>query len=378
MPELKNYCPGTGVGRFDLELEGMRVKIKMKLHLVTALDGPTATQFVQRFGELVKENWEGKYAFMCDHPRYPDVYVPEFKITAVDNMMDSHFVLNILEGQGAELVSRDVYYKVPKTHTGFAPTSVNLFPQSVQPVNSSGLVLSSIKNSFPLYVDMVGTSPSDHAKNQVKLLGKQLAKLQPNIQVKVTAYGSNRTQKRNSVIQLLNHCGLTNVHVRHSKKPIWTTSRSRSTNNTNYVKITLGDTINLDVTNHPLFSYPTACVHEFGHMLGLQDEYACLSKLGSDKLLELQFIAATEQEQWENFHATGSTPPSEKPSRGQEYFINECYNAGVEPPHFGKHTISIMSAGSKFMPCHFVTIWAALNELTKVNGWKIVKQTRTN
>jgi hypothetical protein len=379
MPQVKNFCPKTGVGRFDAKLVGNTLDVKIKLHVKSALDTTQQTQFKNLFETLVKQHWENQYGFQCTNPAYPGVYKPVFRIKSEDDMMNSHFVLNLLEGGGGtESVARTTYYQVPKTHTGFAPTVAQLYTGSVQPTNSSGGVLEDMKNSFPFYVDLVGNVPSPHAASQLKLLATQLAKVTPSVLVRVTAYGTNRAQKRTGIIQLLTNCGLTNVLARTSKKSVLTTSKSKTTGGTNYVKVSIPngvDTGTFDVNTQPLFTYPGAAVHEFGHMLGLMDEYSCLSKKASDQMLQFNFIEASEQQQWESFN------PNQAPintisgtvDEGQRKFIKYCQKAHVDPPHFGQHTFNIMANGSFFQPCHFVTLWAAIVAMTGDNGWSIVK-----
>ena len=139
------------------------------------------------------------------------------------------------------------------------------------------------------------------------------------------------------------------------------------------------DTGNFNIATQPLLTYPAAAVHEFGHMLGLMDEYSCLSKAASDKMLEFLFIEANEQQQWESFNPQGLpiNSISQNVDEGQRTFIKYCSKARVEPPHFGQHTMSIMASGSLFLPCHFVTLWAAIVEMTKGTAteaeWSIVK-----
>ncbi len=378
--EVKNFCPNTGVGRFNAKLDGAVLKVTVKLHIVTSLTSTDQQDFTNLFEPIIKQHWEDQYGFRCSKPAFPNLVKPIFKIKYVNDMMDAHFVLNLLDGAGGtELVSRDTFWKVPKTHTGFAPTSVNLFTGSVQPTNSSGDILRDVKNSFPHYVDMFGTNPSPHGLKELKFLAKQLAGIAPTTHVKVTAYGNNKSQMRNNVIGVLRNCGLTNVTARISKKAVWTTSRSKSSNSTTYVKLSVDDIDDqaFNLASKPFFSYPAAAVHEFGHMLGLQDEYACLSKQAANRMAHFHFIEATEQDKWENFHPSTTGAVSAKVEAGQKEFIDYCHAAGVAPPHFGQHTISIMSSGSKFRPCHFVTLWAAITQMTgglsAASDWTIEK-----
>lgn len=381
MPDIKNFCPKTGVGRFNAKLEGATLRVKVKLHVKTALDNMQRMAFEGSFEGLVKQHWENKFGFRCSKPAYPQTYRPVFEIKYVADLLNAHFVLNLLDGAGGtENIGRDTHFQVPKTHTGFAPTTAQLYTGSVQPTNSSGDLLRDLKASFPLYVDMVGNQPSPHAASQLQLVARQLAAVSGNASVRVTAYGAHRSSKRGSVIQLLQGAGLLNVTARTSRKPIWSKSQSKGSGGTEYVKVSLGgtlDTTGFDVDAHPLFTYPGAAVHEFGHMLGLQDEYACMSKAASDQLVDLAFIDATEQDQWEKFNPTGSqNTVTGRVAEGQRKFVKYCAKAQVTPPHFGQHTISVMSSGSDFQPCHFVTLWAAIVEMTKANtteaDWSIV------
>jgi|GEM_PF-5735516 len=383
MPEATNFCPKTGVGRFNAKLDGNTLSVKVKLHVKTALDATQQAEFMTLFEALAKDNWEGQYGFQCTNKSFPGTYKPVFRVKPVPDMMDSHFVLNIREGGGgSESVGRETYFKVPKDHVGFAPTVAQLFTGSVAPTNSSGDLLRDLTNSFPFYVDLVGNQPSTHAATQLKFLARQLAGVNPNLSVRVTAYGANPGQKRAGVMQILTGAGLMNVTGRTSKKSIFATSKSKSTGATSYAKVSIPDGVdtgNFDISTQPLFTYPAAAVHEFGHMLGLMDEYTCLSKKASDALLELSFIEANEQQQWESFnpHNAPIDTNSANVDEGQKQFIKYCDRAKVEPPHFGQHTISLMSSGSEFLPCHFVTLWAALVEMTagtaSEDEWSIVK-----
>lgn len=100
MPEVKNFCPKTGVGRFNAKLEPNELQVKVKLHVKTALDADQRGAFEGRFLPLIKQHWEDQYAFRCSKPAYPDLYKPIFEIKYVDDMMKSHFVLNLLDGVG--------------------------------------------------------------------------------------------------------------------------------------------------------------------------------------------------------------------------------------------------------------------------------------
>jgi hypothetical protein len=154
--------------------------------------------------------------------------------------------------------------------------------------------------------------------------------------------------------------------------------RTRTFKYKNEVVLTLKD--ELDDTAVPAtavqFSYSSTVAHEYGHMLGLTDEYNCLSRTASDKLAELQFIDASEQYVFENLHAPGAMVMENEFADSQREQIALCHRAGVSAPQFGFKSDSLMSSGRDVHPGHFVTIWGCvvdmMSEYTAEGDWKIV------
>jgi hypothetical protein len=101
------------------------------------------------------------------------------------------------------------------------------------------------------------------------------------------------------------------------------------------------DLLNYDAANYNIFA------HEFGHMLGLPDEY--LDEAGDAR----------------------SNPKTVM----QTGLVDLATKARVNAPRFGKATTSIMSYGQEVMQCHFLTLWEALGAMTKnfvtSDNWKI-------
>lgn len=107
-------------------------------------------------------------------------------------------------------------------------------------------------------------------------------------------------------------------------------------------------------------------------MLGLQDEYHCLSSLAAGEMVTMNLIDATEQGKYENFHYQGATDPSDRVAAGQQEFIKACARGGVEIPTFGRQTTSVMASGSDFLPAHFIFVREALVQITGQQDWTIV------
>jgi hypothetical protein len=128
-----------------------------------------------------------------------------------------------------------------------------------------------------------------------------------------------------------------------------------------------------------LFSQKTIA-HEFGHMLGLPDEYRCLVKESMDSLQELGFVEKTdkfEEERWIAMQAPdhGKATNDAALKENQKKFIELCGRARIQPPLFGRSGISLMSAGDEVLPHHALTVWECVVSLTEKYlepaDWKI-------
>jgi len=379
---LKNYEPETTVGRFDAKLEGNHLDIKIKIFIDSALDQEQQALFKLRFEPLVKEHWEGKFGFKCTNPAYPLTYEPQFRIKYVDAFMDAHYALTLRETISAEVVRRADYYRVSPDHEGFRPKGAAFGMHSVAPSSAkemaalSSTIVASLRNSFPFYADSFGGNLSAHSESELKILVKEIKALDPAATLSVTAYGANKSALRSQIIQKMQTWGLQNVLKRHSKK--LSAGTNPRTGNANYVKIQIKRGLGVvDAESNGLFYYPAAAVHEFGHMIGLVDEYKCLSKEAADKMAELDFIDATEVASYQGYAAPGSTDAADDSKQAQAKLAEYCSVAGCAPAQYGTQTISLMASGSKLFPRHFVTLWKVLVEMSagkaQPGDWSIVK-----
>jgi hypothetical protein len=83
--------------------------------------------------------------------------------------------------------------------------------------------------------------------------------------------------------------------------------------------------------------------HEYGHMIGLPDEYdAC----------------------------PASTDRSSK-ALAINRFLAMCEVHGVQPPRMGAMTTSIMCKGRDVLPCHMLPALEAIRRITDEEGWRI-------
>jgi hypothetical protein len=379
---IKNYEPETTMGRFDAKFEGQYLEIKVKIFIDSALEPEQLALFRQRFEPLVKQYWEDKYGFKCGNANYPLTYKPRFRIKYVNAFMDAHFALTLRETISAEVVRRADFYKVPEGHVGFRPKGAAFGMHSVQPSSAkekqtlSASIVGSLKNSFPFYADSFGGDLSAHSEAELKLLVKEIKSLDPAASLSVTAYGANKATLRTQIMHKIQAWGLPNVLKRHSKKI--SSSTNPRTGNANYVKVQIKKGLGIvDAESNGLFYYPAAAVHEFGHMIGLVDEYKCLSKEAADKMAELDFIDASESAAYQGYSAKGATEAEDRSKLAQAKLAEYCHDAGCAPAQYGTQTISLMSSGSKLYPRHYVTLWKVLGDMSAgtalPNEWSIVK-----
>ena len=119
--------------------------------------------------------------------------------------------------------------------------------------------------------------------------------------------------------------------------------------------------------------------HEFGHMVGLPDEYVCMHAMTSDAMENVYAMTTGEVK---TFKGSGMqiADVTQLPNgtinvphivRHQGAFVTLCSTAGLVPPEFGRMTPSMMSNGMVFHKHHFVTIWEAVCQASGFKDWDI-------
>lgn len=375
------FLPATGVGRFNAKRNANSLRIKHRLSIVSDAITPVSagelTQFQQDFQALVTQHWEGKFMLQRGGVNVRPTFVLKFLAAAEE--AQAHFVINLKNSQGgSESVSRDASYKY-KAMGAAAPRSTSFMTGSIQQPNSAALIAADLPKLFPYYVDFIGGNMSPQTRSQVETLLRQIARLNPQPKIYVTGYGTNANTYQQNTMALLTQCGLNKVEARSSNKIFipskWgSTSTSKMSGRSDYAKISLKKDLDTQsfLAQTAVYSYPATVVHEYGHMLGLQDEYNCLSSQAAAQMVQLHMIDASEQQKFENFHYNGAAAPSARVATGQEEFVKACARANVEVPSFGRQTTSIMASGSEFYPAHFVWVREALVQITGQNDWAIV------
>lgn len=118
-------------------------------------------------------------------------------------------------------------------------------------------------------------------------------------------------------------------------------------------------------------------VHEYGHMLGLPDEYMCASTGYVGIIGARGFAQNTPEERDAMLNNTTSNQQSLTAGieRTQVEFVKLCHDFRVVPPPFGRSNPNIMSSGTQFQACHGVTVAHALWRMTRnyadMSDWRI-------
>jgi len=356
-----------------MDLQGNQLRITLKIFIDSALDPANYNVFVLQAGPIIKQHWEDKFGFECSNPAYPLTYRPIFDIVFVQDAGEAHWAMYMSEGT-TPAVSRNPHYATRNLPN--APTKVAMRPDSATDVQTTlgRDIIGSIKDSFPFYADFGGGALSRNAENELKLLVRQIARADASSVLSVTAYGSNRATMQDQVISLLKAAGLNNIIKRRSKKVL--RASSPKTGSRNYTKILLESGLGTaDTSGDPLFRYPATIVHEFGHMIGLVDEYACFSQQAADKMAELGFIHASETNQFKEYGSrSGEAAPESQ--KAQATLTEWAHANDCEPAQYGTKTVSIMSNGSEFYKRHYLTLWKAIADYTQgttqPDEWSIV------
>ena len=364
-----NFAPTTGIGRFDAECSPARGVITIETCLyLNMLDTTDEKSFATQFAQLVPQTWNDKFMFKCTKPGFDIDIKPKFRLRFESDFNESHYVVNVSESIfGKEKVSRQDYFQAKGA---YKPKVAQLGGmKALAPVDFTAPILEELASLFPVHVKvpLVGGNLSPHATDTLRLVGRHLSKLNPKPTLYLKSGGSKASVNMQMVAGVLQAGGAGQI-----------VQRKRNFKYKNEVVVTLKDDLDDAAAGAAAtqFSYSSTVVHEYGHMLGLTDEYNCLSRTASDKLAELRFIDASEQYVFENLHAPGAHVMENEFADSQREQVALCHRAGVAAPQYGFKSDSIMASGRDVHPGHMVTIWECLvdmmSEYTAAADWKIV------
>jgi len=369
---VERFRPSAGYGVFDasyLPISSiMTVVSKMKFNFLEARNTPDiftlATmlangqdisiffwseaekrQYKRDYVDRVARRWSFQHSFRSNKPCWPFVAMPYITPRIVDNDSDAHYMVNAYRDSGRSNFSA----RNPGTAGWQGSGNVDYYDVQEDPDRQSRAVARSERERLERAISTASASPITFARgssnpdvaSMVRL--KTLAELMklknpsdPSIPVILHGYAS-KEGKIKSNARLAHKRAFAVAAILRAQgvpQPLVVTSHGGVG--------TPFDASNRKVELRPSRTFETTyssnrfgpAEHEFGHAIGLPDEYAN--------------------------HPAGTNLGDK-----QQAFIDLARRAGVSPPdQWGDMTSSMMSAGIDVLPRHYLTIWEALGEMT--------------
>ncbi len=386
---LPKHCPDTGLGYFDAHYNPstqlLRIDVRYEILFVNASLTWTEeikNSFKSDFSGRIPEFWNNRFAIHCTKPGWTDVVaIPEFTLREAD---DRHFAIKAAGTFGTSNTAVRPFGRGHTADAGPIDHATAIFgSQAADRWANADFQLEQIKNALrksfvvpygsgdqggPLSALALGHLQS-FASNVVHAFARTAAK--PKL--KLTSLNSWSTQAADLAKSFLQLYGVQNV--------IETSRDSIVAWNKTGVKVEWASMAEFDsmfptdTRSVPLFSQ-AAVVHEYGHMLGLPDEYNVLCSESLNPLVAHKLVReTTEGERFLDYNLNQGAADTPVTTKCQRVFIDLCGQAKLVPPPFGRPNMNIMSGGSRFEPHHCVTVWAALGNMTQGvidrNQWDI-------
>lgn len=363
-----NYIPSTNIGKFDASYNDSNGKYTITINFKTSyVDGTEKWKnqkekddFRDEFFRLAKSTWEGKFQFKGTSGAHKDkIAVPEFILGAVNNNED--FELNVKAGPGGSALIGGIKLQLHGTD--------NSTYEEIKPAASHGNSLSSSEprilmeyatHQEPILQavgDLTLTRPSGTSNTwtlDVASSGKlntfaaataNFKAVEPRFPLIITI-GTGLSSKfqnvSNAIQTYLNgqNCTYPIQFIHNNTGKFGKTKGKTTITVSSGYKTQPNDFLDYWKNSGWLHTY---CVspHEFGHCIGLPDEYTTYDSMARIR---------NAHQDWENL----------------------CLNAGVSHNPYVKLNYSIMSNGVLFAPCHAVTLWERLEAITPgTSHWAI-------
>lgn len=385
------WTPTTGLGCFDVTLDPKKLTLDVEIRAkLTFADSPARKwesdekkEFAKGL-KLVKDTWSGEFKMACKKKGWEKV-VLKVGFELVDSGDKPHYEVKVYPTMGTR-------------NTAVRPDGTAMFGiQAVDRLGNAKTQLEQCKRDMkmPLVIPIAAKGGAQFSFQSMDLL---LTFVQTSkaafedkvgkVTVNITGFGGKdeKENKANAekVKAILTSSGL-------SKGKFNVTSGKPTAKDVPECGVEVRYTESELESNFPktaesaLNFCQATIVHEFGHMLGLPDEYNALCSESTETMVGLGILGGTDKQRKSETQArladVGPTgiegPKTENIKKNQKRFTELCGEAKVPVPAFGKANPSIMSCGSTFALCHAVTVWEALCEMTDgmvaKNEWEIRK-----
>jgi len=364
------YVANTGFGKFKAIFNPvaneLRVQVKVFWEFIDEEGGTDWTpflqnQYIQQVSNCIPRAWNEKYSFRCKKEDFAH-YRANVHFELVPRTDDDHhFPFKISSRpEGLSYLHNDGYVKL---FANDYRTSNEKGRPAIPGMSAAGVLMSEERRLRPFVenasVITVDRPMANNAQDNWRItdanstrtldhLARALTQTNANpprftITVRATSGKSNKAAAVcRSVVNYLTTRGVDLSTYPIIEEPTTSASKWFGTKNkrTHTVTISMDDDIARAWQNYE-YNY-RVCDHEFGHCLGLPDEYTLYPKGGP-----LEHAHA----RWRELCISLNIEPNPYAQEGRNVF-NE----------------SIMSAGWRVDPCHLVTIWDALGKLTEDHG----------
>ena len=394
---LTNFVPSVDLGAFDIVLKPKekRAEIVVRVYLETQKPSVQAqmVNFGKQFTKLVPEVWNKKARFVCTKTGWTDISLLVTVKVVVTTLANAHYRIAIEDEDLQEHALGPFAMVTDKTSTGlgtnpaFAPRTGTFGSAATQTSEISSyrrniiFDLSKTELLIPIKTPLAQDSAARQRLEkfareimQLKVPKKYYSSRRPTLTVNGCGPG-NRATLASAATAHLRGCGIKNPIVE---------AQSGATTNLDGVLLSFDNTeLKALFPEKPgstksLFRQITVA-HEFGHMVGLPDEYVCMHAMTSDAMENVYAMTTGEVK---TFKGSGMqiADVTQLPNgtinvphivRHQGAFVTLCSTAGLVPPEFGRMTPSMMSNGMVFHKHHFVTIWEAVCQASGFKDWDI-------